>query len=145
MAGGCLLRTLPSSLWLAGLHLDFFRLHTSESSSSCHLAGSEPQGTYGVSGHLSIRLFSASPAVTLSCQVGAPCGNGGHLRIDLVLESQTSKKREPLVSSSLDRPCRIGKSELPCCPSPDLPGSGRTGLSLTLYPPPSIDLLRLKS
>ena len=28
VAGGCLLRTLPSSLRLAGLHLDFYWLHT---------------------------------------------------------------------------------------------------------------------
>lgn len=74
VAGGCLLRTLPSSLWLAGLRLDFYWLHTPESSSSCHLSGSEPQGTYGISGHLSIRLFSASPAVTLTCWVCALCG-----------------------------------------------------------------------
>jgi len=93
VAGGCLLRTLPSSLQLAGLHLDFYWLHTPESSSSCHPSGSEPQGTYGI-----IRLFSASPAVTLTCRVCAPCGSGGHLRVDLVLESQTSRKREQALS-----------------------------------------------
>lgn len=39
--------------------------------------------------------------------------------------------------------CRLRKSGLLCCPSPRLPESGRTGLSLTLYPLPSVDLVWL--
>ena len=62
--------------------------------SSCNLSGSVPYGTAGISGYLNLKLFSASPAATLSHCVCAPHGGGGHLRVDRGLESQTNEKSE---------------------------------------------------
>lgn len=103
----------PVALWPTGPHLGFW-LPTTES--LLHLPPLHPleisvslsYGNYGSAGNvnLNLRLFSGSPAATVSCCVCAPCCGGGHLKVDLVLESQTVRHEEstgtqPLVSSSL--------------------------------------------
>lgn len=93
----------PRSTQLTGLYLGFHRLHTLESvlhlastSPSCNHSVLVPCGDYGSSGNLNLRFFSLSPSATLSHCVCVPCG-WGHLRVDLVLESQTNIKREQAV------------------------------------------------
>ena len=102
---GCrLLDQNPEALRLTGLYLGFHRLYTLESvlhlvstSPSCNHSVLVPCGDYGSSRNLNLRFFSLSPSATLSHCVCVPCCGQGHLRVDLVLESQTNVKREQAV------------------------------------------------
>lgn len=80
-------------LRLAGLHLDFYWLHTPESSSSCHLRlwASRDLWDLRTPKHQALLL----PALLWHWLAGSvPCvGSGGHLRVDLVLESQTGREQ----------------------------------------------------
>jgi len=60
------------------------------SSPSCHRSVLVPYGNYGSSRNLNLRFFSLSPSAALSHCVCVPCCGRGHLRVDLVLESQTN-------------------------------------------------------
>ena len=133
---GCrLLDQNPVALWLTGLHLGFPRLHTREpllrllsTSLSCSCSVLVPLEEYGSSGNLNLTFFSVSLSTTLSHCVCVPCCGGGHLRVDLVLESQTNIKREQAFGCWF----HSRKSGLHCCPSLHFPESGRTGLSLDI-------------
>ena len=103
VAVGCLIRTHWHPGWLdltlasAGC-ICLSLLHLLSTSPSCSLSVSVSYGDYGSSGNPILRFFSASPAATLSPCVCAPCCGGGHLRVDLVLESQTNMKGEQALS-----------------------------------------------
>lgn len=56
--------------------------------------GCTPYGNNGSSGNLNLGFFSLSPSAALSHSVCVPRFGRGHLRVDLVLESQTNMKRE---------------------------------------------------